>query len=291
MPRYPDFLCIGAHKSGTTWLYRMLRQHPDIWLPPLKEITYFSTIHLDGASASSLDKDRSREWAKQKTLEMVRRILKEDGLSAAAKIERLYSASLIGLRELTDAWYGRIFERAATEMLCGEITPAYALLPDAGIEHVLRLCPGVKIFYVMRDPIERAWSDFRMQKLLGTSELDAVLNDPAKSARLVAHCDYMATIERYRKHIPESDLQLLYFDELAQQPRKLLKQVLSFLGVDPELAQFQDLYRHVHKGIAREMSSSEHETLKDKLMPIYEKLRALDTPPVREWRRKHYGHS
>lgn len=37
----PDFLCIGAQKAGTTWLYENLRLHPDIYLTPRKELHYF----------------------------------------------------------------------------------------------------------------------------------------------------------------------------------------------------------------------------------------------------------
>ncbi len=38
---YPRFLVIGAQKAGTTWLDRNLRTHPQIWVPPEKEIHYF----------------------------------------------------------------------------------------------------------------------------------------------------------------------------------------------------------------------------------------------------------
>ena len=40
---FPDFLCIGAQKSGTTWLHRVLMGHPDIYLPPQKEVHYFNS--------------------------------------------------------------------------------------------------------------------------------------------------------------------------------------------------------------------------------------------------------
>ena len=40
-PRDPDFLVIGAYRAGTTWLHRVLRQHPALWLPPGKELHYF----------------------------------------------------------------------------------------------------------------------------------------------------------------------------------------------------------------------------------------------------------
>src|SRR3989449_8722430 len=40
----PDFLCIGAHKGGTTWLYQQLDSHPDFWMPPFKELHYFDQL-------------------------------------------------------------------------------------------------------------------------------------------------------------------------------------------------------------------------------------------------------
>src|SRR2546423_15689927 len=40
-PAGPDFICIGAQKAGTGWLYEQLRNHPDFWMPPMKELHYF----------------------------------------------------------------------------------------------------------------------------------------------------------------------------------------------------------------------------------------------------------
>ena len=38
----PNFLCVGAQKAGTTTLYDILNQHPDIYLPKIKETKYFA---------------------------------------------------------------------------------------------------------------------------------------------------------------------------------------------------------------------------------------------------------
>ena len=44
----PGFLIIGAQKCGTTWLHRHLSRHPELWLPPRKELEFFSyTRHLE----------------------------------------------------------------------------------------------------------------------------------------------------------------------------------------------------------------------------------------------------
>ena len=41
-PRKPGALCIGAQKAGTSWLAQMLGQHPQIWIPPFKEVQFFN---------------------------------------------------------------------------------------------------------------------------------------------------------------------------------------------------------------------------------------------------------
>ena len=44
--RAPDFLGIGVQKGGTTWLYENLRNHPEIFMPRVKEIQYFNEIYV-----------------------------------------------------------------------------------------------------------------------------------------------------------------------------------------------------------------------------------------------------
>src|SRR5437899_6907483 len=39
--RLPNFLCIGAPRSGTTWLYECLKAHPEAFVPPIKEVSFF----------------------------------------------------------------------------------------------------------------------------------------------------------------------------------------------------------------------------------------------------------
>ena len=47
--RRPSFICVGAGKAGTTWLWEMLRLHPGIYLPDVKEIHYFNDIAYEGS--------------------------------------------------------------------------------------------------------------------------------------------------------------------------------------------------------------------------------------------------
>ena len=52
--QYPDFLCIGAPKSATTWLHERLDKHPDIFLPKGKELHFFDTPYIDRNASNSL---------------------------------------------------------------------------------------------------------------------------------------------------------------------------------------------------------------------------------------------
>lgn len=53
MPKKPNFLIVGAAKCGTTSLFEYLRQHPDIYMPPCKEVSYFAGRY--GKNVMSLD--------------------------------------------------------------------------------------------------------------------------------------------------------------------------------------------------------------------------------------------
>lgn len=61
---FPNFLCIGGQRSGTTWLHANLNKHPEIWLPPVKEILYFNEKE-NGYSPNLLNRfldSRSMFW-------------------------------------------------------------------------------------------------------------------------------------------------------------------------------------------------------------------------------------
>jgi hypothetical protein len=49
----PNFLIIGAEKAGTTWLYEKLRRHPEVYMPRVKELWFFSRDGSEG---------KTQEW-------------------------------------------------------------------------------------------------------------------------------------------------------------------------------------------------------------------------------------
>ncbi len=285
--RYPDFLCIGAQKAGTTWLQRALRQHPDIWLPPFKEIQYFNHVHRRAktnpeSAPASHDARRLGNMLKamQGTL--------AGPLSPEQKLARVYCLSIIARAERNDEWYGRIFQQAPDAAVCGEISPDYAVLPDAGVEHIVRLQPNTKFIFIMRDPIDRGWSHLRMGETQGVAQSVPHLQR-ISGAAFMAYSDYMTTIERYRRHTASQNFLMLFFDDIVNRPRELLRETCLFVGIDDARGRFTAADRAINVGQQKSMDDEIYARFRAVFAPIYERLLELDHPVVKQWYRKHYG--
>lgn len=286
--RYPDFLGIGAQKAGKPWLHLALSRHPDLWLPPLKEIHYFNFADLRRPGTPAWSTRQSDLVAK--ATNAIARIKWDKKIGHTARRERLAVLRLLKNRRLTDEWYGRIFRAAPDRAKCGEITPGYALLPDRGFEHVLRLNPEMKFFIVLRDPIDRGWSQLRMTRK--TKSVSSVYEREVlrilDSRDFFSRSDYATTIERLRKFVPAERLLILYFDDLVADPVAFLKIACTFIGVDPARAPSGRLEpRYV--GEEEELTPALYGRLRELLRPAYGRLEELGGPAVARWIKRHYG--
>ena len=115
----PDFLCVGVHKGGTTWLYQQLDSHPDFWMPPLKELHYFDQLSRVQRPSSS----RCRDERDRRFLESI------NSLSAKPDIDFEH--------------YARLFEPKGP-LLSGDISPNYSTLSNKVIRQIVGYFPNIK---------------------------------------------------------------------------------------------------------------------------------------------------
>ena len=57
----PNFLIIGAEKSGTTWLHDRLRRHPSVFMPSVKELHYFNARNSNLEPQRNFE-EQGRDW-------------------------------------------------------------------------------------------------------------------------------------------------------------------------------------------------------------------------------------
>jgi len=211
----PDFLVVSPPKTGSTWLATCLRHHPQMFVPDVKEIKYFSSLG----------------------------------------------------RWLDASWYLEHF-RPGEGKVKGEASPSYALLPLERIRLVHDLFPGLKIIFLMREPISRAWSharhNFRYREStfasahhlfdeVTCSEWAANFRDPWP----LASGDYLSHLRRWLAVFPKEQVFVDFYEEIHGDPEGLLRRLFRFLGVDAHLslAEFP-LRQRIQEGMDKPLSKS-----------------------------------
>ena len=238
----PNFLCVGAQKAGTSWLCLALQQHPDLWVPPLKELHFFNTRFVP-EDAKWTDK------AIRSTARSVMQVHFKKTPLYQVDFEFLkYVASLATDDVLTEDWYRRVFSwHAAQDKVRGEFTPAYMSLPPEAIAYIREFVPDLKIIIQVRSPLERALSQIRMNVArLRANKLETGLWQKALDSAILERGDYERCIPLWQQHFPADRLLILPYGDIAADPLGLMARVESFLGLKP-FAGYQKLDQIVHK--------------------------------------------
>ena len=192
----PDFLIVGAQRSGTTYLHHLLAQHPQVHLPVQKELHYFDLV---GIRYPEVDLDE----------------------------------------------YARSFRGAAPGQVVGEATPSYMYFPWVP-ELLGRHLPDARLVFVLRDPVDRAYSHYWKAIRDGRENLTFERALEVEGRRLrVSHRDrvafsyrdrgfYMRQIERFRSHFPRERMLVLRAEDLYARPLDVLRDVCAFIGAPLE---------------------------------------------------------
>ena len=144
-------------------------------------------------------------------------------------------------------WYRELFRQTTdhpappeggNRRAFGDITPAYAYLPEEKIRELYALFPAARLIYILRNPIERAWSSAEMARRRAELTPDEPSNqwylDHFHSKGSRSRGDYRAAIETWRKVFPADQLLLLRFDDLKNNPRALLKACAAHIGISTD---------------------------------------------------------
>jgi hypothetical protein len=189
----PQFLIISPPKTGSTWLADNLRHHPQLFLPAVKEVRYFSML------CRWLDLD----------------------------------------------WYGKHFSQAEGRK-AGEASPSYAALPPEAIRWLRDLAPRMKLIFLMREPVSRAWSHAKHMHRYREGSFEgctAPLSEVPDSQWFehiagdwpLAMSDYLGQLRRWLAEFPRDQIFVGFYESIAERPEALLREIFAFLGVDPDV--------------------------------------------------------
>lgn len=226
MPRRgPDFVVIGPTRTGTSWLYRVLRATPGVWLPPIKELGYWS---------SSLPNHHDKRWHEHLSMRARSNLAALPGIGRFAHHAALRAPGF-DRRYFTgradDRWWAALFDAGPPGALAGELTPGYFLIDGPSIQRLLRVAPDVRLLTTLRDPIDRAWSV--LAKQVGRqSGIDVASLPQHELLEQVGRrfLPYAIHLERWLDAVGPERLAVRWFDQLAEDPAAYLRSVLTHLG-------------------------------------------------------------
>jgi hypothetical protein len=195
--RVPDFFIVGHHKSGTTAMYEMLRRHPQIYMPEMKEPEYFGRKHT--------------------------------GRREAAPGSAGHTPTFAETRPQTYAEYLSLFSAAAPDQRVGEASPSY-LRSLTAARDIAAVQPAARIVAILREPVSFLYSlHLQMVRNHVQGELDfgnALLGEGVAGAggRVHQYTDRIRYVEQLRRYHDvfgsEQILVLIYDDFRADNARR-----------------------------------------------------------------------
>ncbi|MCK0152841.1 sulfotransferase [Alcanivorax sp. S6407] len=213
----PDFLIVGAAKSGTSSLHAYLSKHPDIYMPEKQKELYF--------------------WHAKTNPN--RSIVEHRGVARVPVILEDY------LSYFSDAEDGQI---------TGEACPSYLYYCDHVLDNLKSHhadWKNIKIVIILREPVSRILSQYRFvcKHRLDPDHLDFCASLEAEKSRLndnkVLPDLFYVDVSMYVKQVDFyinnfNNVYVCLYDDLKENPRKLIADLCGFVGVDAEKLPISD---------------------------------------------------
>lgn len=230
---------IGAQKAGTSWLFDCLSESPECLTGPTKEQHYFDALFVK-SERSHLDQ---RLAQLRKTVERVK-----DGVDAR-NLKHLSNINLLADRLSIHAaapgdhrpYVDYLCRGHRDEKIVCDFTPSYCTLDAAGFQAMNSIGPA-KFIYVLRDPVDRMWSQVRMS----VSASNPKLEDEAYEAKCLEHvrnqlnerdlskiprADYARTMAALETAVPHQNIHYAFYETLFAQGS--VDQICAFVGIKP----------------------------------------------------------
>ena len=184
----PNFIGIGAPKSGTTWIFKCLKEHPDIFAAEIKETNFFDHDDID--------------------------------------------------KKIND--YLKHFKNSNNAKATGEISTRY-LTSYRSPERIKKNLPNVRLFVSLRNPIDQVYSHYwhllrqnfhQWDRSKVPRSFEEALN--LYEDRLIESALYYKHLSRWLHYFDKSQLFIILYDDIRDNPIYVLKTLYSYLGVNDD---------------------------------------------------------
>jgi len=197
----PNFFVVGVEKAGTTSFHEYLKAHPQVYMSPVKEPTFFA---LDGV----VPPPPEPHWPERRQLVADR------------------------------AAYERLFEGVDGETAIGESSVAY-LKNQKASGRIKKEIPHARIMMILRDPSERALSAHTMYVNRGMeliTDFEEAIDRELAGGTWRQYFDfglYSSRVARYMDLFGADRVKVFLYEDFKMKPSAVLREAFEFLEVDP----------------------------------------------------------
>ncbi len=209
----PNFLIIGAGRSGTTGLAEGLKTHPSVFITEPKEPHYFA---LHGSTVSFR------------------------GPGDAATINRV---------AVTDQGrYLALYPSGSRYLCLGDGSVSTLFYYDKSIPAILAMNPEMRLVVILREPVDRAYSAYQYMRARGFEPepnfLDAIAQEPQRTRQGWHHLWHYMAMSRYAdalaaflSRFDAEQVGVWFYDDLASDYEGTVSEVLRFIGAPPTVGE------------------------------------------------------
>lgn len=266
------FLSVGAMKAGTTWLYEQLKDHPDIYFTPEKELHYF-------ANKVGIEQQLSHRNRILKLKSVMEKYSKGNPKFIASHLDEIaWYSSYAHPKEISNDWYEILFSQNTEKRFCADFSNLYCQMDEDGWQNVHKTAKNVKVIYTLRDPLSRLWSHYKFHMKWVGREDDALdagfehFKELMEKQWFWENAEYAKNYNRLMNNLNSDQLKLLYFEDFRSDPEGQLKDVLEFIGVETTSAKKENLRKKVNKTKDYEIPEEWKDYMKDMIKPLQDEM-------------------
>lgn len=192
----PNFIIFGVEKSGTTSIYNYLKEHPEIYMSPIKETNFFE-----------------KDWE-----------------NASPEVQAKKRNGICSLEK-----YCQLFEAVTDETAIGEVSPNYLFHYQESVPRIKAVLPDVKLIAILRNPVDRAYSDYLMhiRDVIGQPlTLEEQLKHRPQQSFTLRKGLYYEPLKHYFDAFSQENIKIYLYDDLSKDAVELMQDMYSFLNVD-----------------------------------------------------------
>ena len=197
--KLPNFLIVGASRSGTTSLYHYLSQHPEVYMSPVKEPRFITAQFLKPEQKMARTNDEEK--------------------NIVNNFEE----------------YKALFTNVNNEKAIGEASADNLYFYEGAIQYIRKYLGDVKIIIILRNPVEKAYSHYLMYVRDFREHLS--FEEALRAEKGGKDWRHYENVSFYYKQVKAylenfTYVKVYLHDDLKKNPLGLARDMYEFLGVD-----------------------------------------------------------